>query len=432
MRNVDPQPPESNGISRGAWLALYLAFTAVLVTNAGRYLPPAGERFVDLLAPGSADLIPSLNAAHALLQGQNPYHASQLLVPDPYAWSRGSNEGFTFLYPPSHALAYVPLTLLSGGQFITAQRLQFGLEIACLGVLAWSVVALAGAVVPLGAALPWALFPWLFLMLTLNPGNQLGLERGQSDVITAALAWGAVAAFQRSRWASAAFLCVASALLKGYGVLLAGGLLLLVLKHDWRRTLAGAGGAVVLLFLPVARYLPDALAAYRIRSSMFWSSWNNQSFANLAFTLGVPYDLGRVLLSTAALGCAVLAWLRLARSGRDEQDQADRALWASAFALTSLTAVLGFSANCIAYACIIALPGALILALAQERLWIQPSRTLRSVLAAVIGVSTGAMFVYDTGLALGAGRSRVPLSAAAQVVFMVVIASAALRGLRRR
>jgi Glycosyltransferase family 87 len=428
----DPHPTAVHGVSRGAWLALYMACAAVLITNAGRYLPPAGERFVDLLTPGSADLIPSVNAAHALMHGQNPYHASNLLVPDPYDWSRGSNEGFTYLYPPSHALVYAPLTLLSGGHFQVAQRLQFAIEIVCLGLLAWAVLALAGAIVPLTAAVPLALFPIVFLVLTLNPGNQLGLERGQSDVITSALAWGSVLAFHRRRWAGAAFLCVAAALLKGYGAALAAGLLLLGLKHDWRRTLAGAGVALVLLFVPVARYLPDALAALSIRSSMFWSSWNNQSFANLAFTLGLPYQAGRVVLSLAALGCAVLAWLRLARCGDDESHSERRALWASAFATTALMAVLGFSANCIAYACIIVMPGALILALAQEQLLIEPSLRMRRVLAGVFAVSIGAMFVYDTGLAFGAGRTRVPLSAAAQVVIMVVIATAAVRELRRR
>jgi hypothetical protein len=431
MPNADAPSNPPLGMSRGAWFALYMACAAVLITNAGHYLPPEGDRFVDLLTPGSADLIPSVNAAHALLRGQNPYHAKDLLVPDPYDWSRGSNEGFTYLYPPSHALLYAPLTLLSGGHFITVQRLQFGLELICLGVLAWAVLTLAGAVLPLRAAMP-ALFPIVFLVLALNPGNQLGLERGQSDVITAAFAWGAVIAFQRRRWAGAAFLCVASALLKGYGVLLAAGLLLLGLKYEWRRTLAGAGVAFALLFAPVARYLPDALAAYHIRSSMFWSSWNNQSFANLAFTLGLPYQVGRVALSLAALGCSVLAWLRLARSGDGEQAARGRALWATAFATTALMTVLGFSANCIAYACIIVLPGALILALAQEHLLLDPPPRLLRALALLFGVSIGAMFVYDTGLAFGAGKARVPLSAAAQVVIMLIIAAAAARELRRR
>lgn len=433
MPNADSRSSEVHGISRGAWLALYMACAAVLSTNAGRYLPPEGERFVDLLSPGSADLIPSVNAAHALMHGQNPYHAHDLLVPDPYDFSRGSNEGFTYLYPPSHALVYTPVALLSGGQFNVAQRLQFAIEMICLGVLAWAVLFLTRAILPLTAAA--ALFPLLFMVLTLNPGNQLGLERGQSDVITAALAWGAVIAFQRRRWTGAAFLCVASTLLKGYGAVLAAGLLLLGLKHDWRRTLTGAGVAIALLFLPVVRYLPDAVAAFGIRSSMFWSSWNNQSFSNLAFTLGLPYQVGRVVLSLAALGCAVLAWFRLARSSaaRDgEEDASRRALWMTAFATTALMAVLGFSANCIAYACIIILPGALILALAQDRLLLESSLGMQRVLAVSFALIIGAMFVYDTGLAFGTGRTRVPLSAAAQVLIMVVIATAAVRELRRR
>jgi hypothetical protein len=402
-----------------------VACAAVLVADAGRYLPPAGSRFVDQLEPGGADLIPSVNAANALLYGQNPYHAASVFVADPYAASRGSGQGFTYLYPPSHALLYVPLTWLADGDYVVAQRLQFGVELLCIGLLAWCVLTLLGAVVSLPRSTRLGLFPVLCLLLALNPGNQLGIERGQSDLITAALGWCAVVAFQRRWLATFAFLCVASTVLKGYGVLFATGLLVLGLGENWRRTMAGASASVALLFAPVAGYLPDALAAYRIRSAMFWSSWNNQSFANLGSFLGFPREDSRRLLTAAALGCTALAWLQLKSVLKIERDAGQRALWTSAFATASFVTVLGYSLNSIAYACVIVMPGALVLAIGQNALVTELSAKPRVALGVWLSASLGALFVFDVGHAVGVSRWHLPAHAAAQVAILLVIGAAA-------
>jgi hypothetical protein len=421
-----------SGLSRWALAALYAACATVLVADAGHFLPPAGERFVDYLRPGAADLIPTVNAANALLHGENPYHARKLLVADPYETSRGSAAGFTYLYPPSHALLYVPLTWLAHGDYQLAMRLQFGVEILCIALLGLFIVRLLGSTVSLPVAVQYALLPGLCFALGLNPGNQLGLERGQSDLITAAFGWGAVLAFSRERWLAAAFLCVASTLLKGYGILFASGLLVLGSLQDFRRTALGAVAALALLFAPVARYLPDALAAYKIRSAMFWTSWTNQSFANLARALELPRNELRVGLTLAAVSCCALAFWQLSQTLRSNDDPARRSLWLSAYATAAFTSVIGYSLNSIAYDAVLVMPGALVLALSQERLLAPSAALARAALGVSVCACMVALFVFDLGQALGfTDRWHLPASALGQLGMVALIGLSAARALGR-
>ena len=418
--------PSSIGISRWGWLALYAACAAVMLTSLGRYLPPAGDRFIDLLKPGSADLIPSVNAANALIEGKNPYRTPDSFVVDPYAASRGSNEGISYLYPPSHALLYVPIVYLAHGDYAHVQRLQFVLELACLVAIAIAVAWLLGDMLVLDGGALLAMASVVCLLLGLNVGNQLGIERGQSDVVTAALGWWALVAFQRRWLVFSAFLCTASVLLKGYGIVFAVGLIAIAMRLSWRRTMLGATAAIALLFVPVARYLPDSIAAYRIRSAMFWSSWTNQSFANLAHYVGVPREQGRITFAVAALACTVAAWSALSRRVALEHDRSGRAFWGTVFATASFSTVLGYSLNCIAYSCIITMPGVLVLALAQERLVIQNGTVFRACLGMCLVASVFALFVFDIDLALGRASKELPLNAAGGVAVLCTIGAAAV------
>jgi hypothetical protein len=276
-----------------------------------------------------------------------------------------------------------------------------------------------------------SLFPCITLLLGLNVGNMLGIERGQSDLVTAAFAWCAIVCFCRRHLVLAAFFSVAATLLKGYGLVLCAGLLPLAALENWRRTLLGAIGALVVLLAPVARYLPDAIAAYQIRSAMFWSGWTNQGFANLAFSLGLPRDDGRLALAALTLGGAALAWLQLLRTRRHPNDAA-RALWAVAFGTTALSCVIGYSLNCISYAVIVVMPGVLVLALGQQRLLRQLPTRLRFVLGGVLAVASAGMFLFDLAEATGSRAPwlSVPLSAAGQVAVTAVVAICAFAALR--
>lgn len=360
----------------GPWagLALVVAAATVLFSDANRFLPPIHEKYTDIAGKGGADLIPSFNAACALLDGQNPYRSDPQKYPDPYAYSRGGDQNITYLYTPTHALVYVPFALISGRSFEVAARMQFFFSLILLAVLGVAIADLIHQVSPIGPELRGAIALIAMFVLGLNPGNQLGMERGQSDLLTSAFCWVAAALFSRGQLAVAVFLALAGGLLKGYGMVLFGGLVLLGLmsrqRAQRRAVIVGSVAGFAVLLLPVARYLPDAVQALSIRTSMFWPGWVNQSL----------YSLGHFLLPSAAglMRYAVVVWsglvalvafwrLRsvwLPRQRHTAQtDQKRRvALHVSLFTTAALTLILACSTNSIAYDAVVMLPGGLIIA----------------------------------------------------------------------
>jgi hypothetical protein len=369
----------------GPWAALALTVAAgtVLLSDANRFLPPIHEKYTDIAGNGGADLIPTFNAACALLDGQNPYHSDPEKYPDPFAFSRGEDEHITYLYLPTHALVYVPIALLSGCKFDVGVRMQFFFSLILMGVIGLAIADLIHAVAPIPPELRVAIALVSMYVLGVNGGSQLGMERGQSDLLTSALCWSAVALFCRGWLGSAAFLALGGALLKGYGLVLFGGLVamgLLSASRSYKRAaVAGALAGLVVLLLPVARYLPDAVAALSIRTAMFWQGWVNQSLYSLwYFVLPRAAGLGRVavvLWSGLVAGLAFWRWRSVWRplsaqepSQRSQQLQGKNALHASAFATAALTLILSSSSNSIAYDGVIVLPGALIIACAQAGL----------------------------------------------------------------
>jgi hypothetical protein len=419
-----------------AWLALFAVVASVLVTSTTRYLPPSGDPYIGEMAPGASDLIPSFNAGAALLRGRNPYRATKhAAYADPYAFTRGEYQNISYLYPPSHAWIYVPVVWLSGYNFPVAARIHLALSLVCLFLLALAIVELLGSMVALDATSRLALIPLLALVLGLNPGSMLGFERGQSDLFTATFCWWGAVAWRRGWLASSAFLIVAGTLLKGYGLLLAIGLFALALRQGrWRASVLGALAAIALLLAPVARYLPDAVIAYRIRSAMFHSNWYNQGFSNLLYIMGLRQDsLGRYVVLSMALLAAGSAWLQLRRTERSGSEPAERALWLSAFTTAALIAVLGYSLNSLAYDCVIVMPGALLLALGQEGLVRRWPFALRLLARLGIAVALVFLFMFDLGRAVGQKNPalRMPASAVAEFAFMVLIGVAATEQLVR-
>jgi len=421
-------------LSRWAWFSLFLGAAIVLMADASRYLPPTGEKYVDYPALPSSDLLPSFNAAHALLAGRNPYRDERLVVRDPYALSRGGDAGVTYLYPPSHAVLYVPVVLLVGRDFGQAARVHFFASLVLLAVLAGAVVRVLGLLQPIELGLQLALAPTVAFLIGLNPGAQLGLERGQSDLITATFCWGAVLAFLRGAPATASFLAVASALLKGYGALFAAGLLWLLFRRTTARaSLAGAGLALVLLLAPVAHLVPDAFAAYGVREAMFWPGWTNQGFSNLAFVLLHGHaDAARFAMAATAAAIAVACWLRLRRVLRNGGSDAQRALWLTLFATASLAVPIAYSSNSIAYNCVLVLPGALVLVLGQDALLERRSQTAAACLGVSLALALFTMLSFSVHRAFGLryGHYELPLHAVGLAVLLAVIAGKSLAGLR--
>ena len=360
----------------GPWAVLAIAIAAgtVLFADANRFLPPVHEKYTDVAGTGGADLIPSFNAACALLDGVNPYRSDPVKYPDPFAYSRGADQQITYLYTPTHALAYVPFALLSGRNFDVAARMQFFFSLILMAVLGAAIADLIHAISPIGPELRIALALISMFVLGLNPGNQLGMERGQSDLLTAALCWSAAALFCRGKLAFAAFLALGGALLKGYGLALFGGLVLLGLlsseRAHKRAVIVGSVGGFLILLLPVARYLPDAVEALSIRTSMFWPGWVNQSLFSLGhFLLPSAAGIIRYAVVIWSAAVAVFSFLRLRRVWlpRDGVAHQDRksALHVSLFTTSALTSILACSSNSIAYDAVLVLPGALIIAAVQ-------------------------------------------------------------------
>jgi hypothetical protein len=403
-----------------------------LFSDANRFLPPIREKYTDIAGHGGADLIPSFNAACALLDGQNPYHSDPQKYPDPFAYSRGADENVTYLYTPTHALVYVPFAIISGRNFDVAARMQFFFSLLLLGVLGVVIADLIHQVTPISPDLRVGLALLSVFVVGLNPGNQLGMERGQSDLLTSALCWGAAALFCRGRLALAAFLALAGGLLKGYGVVLFGGLVLLGLmsseRAQRRAVILGSLAGFAILLLPVARYLPDAMHALSIRTRMFWPGWVNQSL----------YALGHFVLPSAAgaMRYAVVIWsglvaliafwrLRSVWLPREKQAENKRriALHVSLFTYAALTLILACSTNSIAYDAVVMLPGALIIVGVQSA-FSEPRSRREHVIGAWLTVSVFWLCAFSVHRLIGRAISpyrELPLHALGLLSLSVLI-----------
>lgn len=416
-----------------AWIALFVAAATVLLVDTNRFSPPVGEKYVFFVENGSADLTPSLNSAAALLAGDNPYRYKLDKYPELHPAARDDTKGIFYLYPPSHILLYVPLVRVFGHLGLTVARIQFYISLGLLFLVSLLLLDLFSAIVPVSRELRFALLPLMVFILALNPGSELGLERGQSDVITAASCWGALAAHRRGWIGTGAFLAVASVLFKGYGIILAVGLLTAGLsRHSWRATFTGVFLALALLLVPVARYLPDALGAYAVRSHMFWSGWTNQGFFNLLYTLKPRSAfIGRYILTGFGIAVTVITWFPLRTSLRGDQPRARRAFWLTLFGLASLTVVIGYSRNSIAYNLVILLPGVLVLALSQDRVLRGASAVLRGVIGVGFAFTLFGLCALSIPRAFGFAKvaREVPIGGLAMVVVFVLIAVISVREL---
>lgn len=216
-----------------------------------------------------------------------------------------------------------------------------------------------------------ALWPLLLFTLGTNQGVALALERGQSDIFSALLCWSAVLVWLRGGRFLPVFLAVWTTLLKGYSVLFAAGLVLLGLAdlRSRRATIGGATTALVVMLAPVTRYLPEAKVATTFRANMFWHTWINHSFKNLAYNISPAVaDAGRLFLGGVALAGTAAAWWALWRAFRADAAGSTTTLWLVLFASASLATMLGVSALSCSYNLILVLPGALLITLAQRRL----------------------------------------------------------------
>ena len=350
------------------WRRVFLFVLGVvcLIVATLRFVDPVGELYVPYMRPGAADFYYPYNGARALLRGVNPYAHDEADLFDP--WDREDSLAGVKIrqyYPPSHLVYDVPLALLLGADIRLASRVWFGTNLGALVGIALLVVLLIRALrerAPGGDDVELGVL--VLVALALNPGVQLGLERGQSDIHCALFYWGAILLFARGKTGFALGLATAATLLKGYGSLFTAGLFLFSMGDPSRRKspLVGVAVPVAFLLLPVAQFLPAAQAAVRFRLGMWANVWLNQGFRNMAYELVPEYaEAGRLTL----IGVGVLVSLACGVSVYRFRHAEPREHLISliVFALVSLSTMLGAASWSIIYNIIIVVPGVLVLGL---------------------------------------------------------------------
>jgi len=361
--------PETDSFGVWAWIALVVIFCASIYSDISRFMNPDGEKYMQgYFHGGQIDFSYPYLGARAWLAGENPYTTpSPEFTHKVFEPRNIDGKMYKQLYPPGHLLTLIPLALIYGSDAVGAGRLFFEISLvalAGLGVVTWSLLRSARA----QAVSPLFIFPAVTAFV-LFPGAQLGLERGHADILTALLCWGALALLIRGAVAPALFLVVWALNVKGYPLLFAAGVAVLMLRRGaWRRALLGALLGAAVFVAPGARFLRDAFRGTIYRSNMFVSVWFNHGFKNVVQNVLPPAvsDRGRLVLSALALAVTAL-WGWRAWQRRHELGGPDGALALIMFGTASLLAMVGLSSLSVSYNLSLVVPGVLLLATCQDR-----------------------------------------------------------------
>jgi hypothetical protein len=423
----------------GWWAVAGLGLIAatVIYSDLVRLRNPVGEKYVPLYPPGQLDFSCPYLGARALIAGVNPYRNDRPEFTHPvFGITLINGLPFKQIYPPGHILLYAPLAFWKGADGEAAGRIWFHLNLVALLALATIVWLLARRI---GEARPPPLTPlWIPLFgvcMALSTGVELGLERGQSDIATAVMCWGATVCYLRGRSGMAMFLSIWGASIKGYPLLFVAGLGLLTLdRRGWKQALIGSALATAILVVPVARFLGDALQGVRHRSEMFWAVWYNHGFSNAVYQVVPAWtNRGRLVLAAFALAVTVATWIQ-ARRASSHGTSAERALWVVVFTTVSLGAMVGYSALSVSYNLILILPGVLVIVACQARIgsWLSLPRWAEHLLGAALLASGFLLFVHRLGdesnPASGTGHAA---SAFGLVGLFFILAPILIRALRR-
>jgi hypothetical protein len=409
------------------WAALAIGLVAATVIGGdlSRFKNPIGDKFIPPEPPGQIDFSYAYLGSRALLARVNPYHNDKDQFTSPiFKTIPVDGVPYKQIYPPGQILLYVPLAFWKGDDWKAAARVWFTINLFALGVLGVVTWALLQRVIGATLSPVWILA--FSTCLALSTGVELGLERGQSEIFTAALCWGAVVCALRGKVAVAAFLSVWAASIKGYPALFTGGLLLLVLgRATWRWTLASTALAVAVFVVPGLPFARDAMRSAKYRSAMFWPHWYNHGFKNAVHTVSPAWaDRGRLVLSLFALAVTVAAWVQ-ARRAMARGATANRALWLVVFAAASLGMVIGYSATSVSYNLVLILPGVLVLVAGQARLTeelVLPGWAQHVLGAGLLGTSF-LLFVHRLGgESPTAAKTGFPATAFGLVALFVVLA----------
>jgi hypothetical protein len=342
--------------------------TMALYTDLRRLENPVGEKYFNAFHSGQTDFSYPYLGARALLAGVNPYRHNRPELDSPFfVVQHIDGVEYKQLYPPGHFVLLLPLARWWGADWESAARVWFHVLLAALVGLAIITRALVREIRQFSISILW--IPFIAVCLILNHGVELGIERGQSDIVTSLLCWGAVLCVVRRRFGAACFLAVCGTCIKGYPILFAVGLGLLTLsRKTWWRSLLGGALAAAIMVLPGVSYLGDAMKGLRHRSDMFWPHHYNIGFRNVAYFLKPAWaDNGRTILSAIALCATILAWFQ-ARQALKRGSTSLQALWLTVFATASLGTMTGYSALSVMYNLILILPGTFAIVACQKRL----------------------------------------------------------------
>lgn len=383
MQNTNPR------LGEWAWFSIILLLLGVFYTGVIRNLDPVGDKFFFHMYPGGGDFIYPYNGAKALLAGIDPYTHEEQELFDPWGRDEAINGVmFRQFYPPSHLAAYVPLVVITDGNFRSASRIWFHVNLLCLLTLSLVTCHLVAKVFRWSGTFRMygaMLFPSMLFVLCMNQGVAIGLERGQSDIFTAMLCWAGVLAWLCEMRFLPLLLVVTAALFKGYAVLFALGLCLLGLIEG-RRLAPIIGGTilpVLVLVAPVLQHFPRGLEATIYRADKFWNIWYNHGFKNLIYNISPNFaEAGNLLLFALTTSVAALVWWRLVRAGPET-----RPMWMILFACVSLTAMLGVSGLSVSYNLILILPGVLVLLATQKKLSEVASLSNEGLLGLLLGLA---------------------------------------------
>lgn len=355
------------------WVTVTLVCVAAVAvaTDLSRLEAPQGDRYVNYMVHWPSDFRANLEATRALVAGLNPYRQT---LPGAISSESVPIDGVTyhFFYLPTHLLLYVPIALVTSSNDVAAHA-WFYVVLLLLFALAAMTWRLAGAITPT----PGMALALVFVLIALQPGTLLAVERLQSDLVIAFSVWLALLLLLRGRFGAAAFVAVAAAMVKPHAALFALGVVALgVDRRRWKPIAAGTAAALALLFAPVARFSADAVRAIWWRAGVFWANWSNWGLADVAHAIHPRFvGVGRVVLCALCLAAAVACWIRLRRALAGG-DAPERALWSVLFTVCALETVLGSANMLFTYAMVLVEPGLLVLALAQpyvhDRLALSP------------------------------------------------------------
>lgn len=335
-------------------LAQAVAVVVPLLVTLDRFRRPSSERFIFPSGGGSADLWLPYLGARAILAHLDPYGPLPAYLREPSGWPT--------TYPPTMLALYVPLVVATRSKIALACQVFYWLNIVALGALSFITWQLSlRLVAPRQRRGSPFLVP--LIALSLNVLTMFALERGQSEIVSAALCWGAVLLFVRGQmgWAMAAVTLAGA--IKGYAVPLGVGLLLAT--RGWKQFLRAVAGATVVTLavtVPVARYLKHGFESMLMRADFsFIPTWYNHSFKNTFYQFSPSVaDSGRrwTIIFACVVMCFALWRLIIAvRRGTNSEVT----LRATLFAGISLALGVGMPAYAGPYNLVLVLP-AMILA----------------------------------------------------------------------